>query len=164
MSTPLPKLCVVESGLIQPKPYFVAETGRTIKWLGYPLYKSFAQYEDAQRFLEQCERDPEYRWNQTREAWRRPMRNMSKYEVLVLVFLFEQLRTDNNVHTFNSLSEALGITRAQAKRACRALKQRGMVDHECYFDDDGMIGGSGYSVSVNGCGYVRGMPGSQPKP
>jgi hypothetical protein len=136
--------------------YYVRETGRTVKVLG-PRMRSA---EEALALLHRCELDEEYRYWQryynhynlrTLEEEIRNMTDMTKTEELVFDYLFSGFDSDYCVQTFKSLATHLGITERQAKTACRRLKRRGYAEHSPYWDmDDGLLGGSGYTLTVAG--------------
>jgi len=141
--------------------FYVREVGRSMKVLG-PLFKTA---EEAFELLYKCEQDEEFAYWQRVYALNsapnpredtRNMTDMTRTEKLVLDYLFDGYDSDNCVQTFNSLSEALGITVRQAKTACRRLKRRGYAEHSPYWSwDDGLLGGSGYTITNDGIWYSR---------
>jgi hypothetical protein len=154
------KLCVAQLDGGSGK-YYVREAGRTMKVLG-PLFETA---EEAFELLWKCEHDEEFAYWQRfyslnsapnpREDTR-DMTDMTKTEELVLDYLFDGFDSDNCVQTFQSLSTHLGITERQAKTACRRLKRRGYAEHSPYWNlDDGLLGGSGYTISVAGIHEAR---------
>jgi hypothetical protein len=87
------------------------------------------------------------------------MADMTEIEVRVFEYLFSVFDDDFCVQTFASLSVALGITERQAKTACRRLMRRGYTEHTPYWSyDNGLLGGSGYSLTVEGIREARLRP------
>ena len=154
------KLCVAQLDGGSGK-FYVRGAGRTMKVLG-PLFDTV---EEAFQLLYKCEADEEFAyWQQVYSLGFQPnpredtrgMTDMTKTEKLVMDYLFDGFDGDFCVQTFKSLSSTLGITERQAKTACRRLKRRGYAEHSPYWSyDNGLLGGSGYTISVAGIHEAR---------
>lgn len=77
------------------------------------------------------------------------MKPLNKTEKVVLKCLAGYY--SEGAYYFRGIMENTGLNHLQTKRACRALRLRGLAEHMLgLFDDDGMIAGSGYAATKAG--------------
>jgi len=75
-------------------------------------------------------------------------------EKRVLRVMIDQERRESNVCTFDLFEIRLGITRRAAKLAVRKLARKGLAEHGPYWNEDGMLGGTGYSLTAEGVSFA----------
>jgi hypothetical protein len=77
---------------------------------------------------------------------------VSEIQAKCLVDIADQTEGRNGEYLvrFYSISKHLGIRQDEVRRAVRALKRKGLVEHSQAFGDDGYLCGSGHGVTVAG--------------